>query len=209
MFTLHVLTRTGSFNVHIPISYNIHSNSVIRNRPLVLVLLRGSAFDHNFIPHSGQHFYKSINSHAVSGQAATHCGLCFIANCFGKLGLVPAKCFHGFFYNVFLVHESTSRYFNNANIIFWRYRQAAFCILLFLLSHRMQRHRRFFSARVHKCRRYPFQHEFPRRRVALRPYPRIMPMIPLRVLSKEQEHGRSCSFDKEIFQLPLSGVNSS
>lgn len=66
MFTLHVLTRTGSFNNHVPISYNIHSNSVIRNRPLVLVLLRGSAFDHNFIPHSGQHFYKSINSHAIS-----------------------------------------------------------------------------------------------------------------------------------------------
>lgn len=164
MFTLHSLTHAGSFNVHIPISYNIHSNSVIRNRPLVLVLLRGSAFDHNFIPHSGQHFYKSINSHAISSQATTHCGLCFIANCFGKLGLIPAKCFHGFFYNVFLVH---------------------------------------------KCRRYPFQHEFPRRRVALRPYPRIMPMIPLRILSKEQEHGRSCSFDKGIFQLPLSGVNSS
>lgn len=164
MFTLHSLTHAGSFNDHVPISYNIHSNSVIRNRPLVLVLLRGSAFDHNFIPHSGQHFYKSINSHAISSQAATHCGLCFIPRSFGKLGLVPAKCFHGFFYNVF---------------------------------------------RVHKCRRYPFQHEFPRRRVALRPYPRIMPMIPLHVLSKEQEHGRSCSFDKGIFQLPLSGVNSS
>lgn len=113
MLTLHSLTHTGSFNDHIPISYNIHSNSVIRNRPLVLVLLRGSAFDHNFIPHSGQHFYKSINSHAISSQATTHCGLCFIANCFGKLGLVPAKCFHGFFYNVFFVHESTSLYFNN------------------------------------------------------------------------------------------------
>ena len=66
MFTLHSLTHAGSFNDHIPISYNIHSNSVIRNRPLVLVLLRGSAFDHNFIPHSGQHFYKSINSHSIS-----------------------------------------------------------------------------------------------------------------------------------------------
>lgn len=66
MFTLHVLTRTGSFNNHVPISYNIHSNSVIRNRPLVLVLLRGSAFDYNLIPHSGEHFHKSINSHAIS-----------------------------------------------------------------------------------------------------------------------------------------------
>ena len=209
MFTLHGITHTGSFNDHIPISYNIHSNSVIRNRPLVLVLLRGSAFDHNFIPHSGQHFYEGVNSHAVSGQATTNCGLCFIANCFGKLGLVPAKCFHGFFYNVFLVHESTSRYFNNAISYFDVIVKLFFCILLFLLSYRMQCHRRFFSALVHECRRYPFQHEFPRRRVALRPYPRIMPMTPLRVLSKEQEHGRSCSFDKEIFQLPLSGVNSS
>lgn len=114
MFTLHSLTHAGSFNDHIPISYNIHSNSVIRNRPLVLVLLRRSAFDYNLIPHSGEHFYEGINSHAISSQAATHCGLCFIANCFGKLGLVPAKCFHGFFYNVFLVYESTSLYFNNA-----------------------------------------------------------------------------------------------
>ena len=114
MFTLHVLTHTGSFNDHIPISYNIHSNSVIRNRPLVLVLLRRSTFDYNLIPHSGQHFYKSINSHAVSGQAVADCGLCFIPRSFCELSLVPAKCFHGFFYNVFLVHESTSHYFNNA-----------------------------------------------------------------------------------------------
>lgn len=114
MFTLLGLTHTGSFNDHIPISYNIHSNSVIRNRPLVLVLLRGSAFDHNFIPHSREHFYKSINSHAVSGQAVADCGLCFIPRSFCELSLVPAKCFHGFFYNVFLVHESTSHYFNNA-----------------------------------------------------------------------------------------------
>lgn len=114
MLTLHGLTHAGSFNNHIPISYNIHSNSVIRNRPLVLVLLRGSAFDHNFIPHSGQHFYKSINSHAVPGQAVADCGLCFMPRSFCKLGVVPAKCFHAFFYNVFLVHESTSLYFNNA-----------------------------------------------------------------------------------------------
>lgn len=209
MFTLHGLTHTGSFNDHVPISYNIHANSVIRNRPLVLVLLRGSAFDYNLIPHSGEHFHEGINSHAVPGQAVADCGLCFIPRSFCKLGLVPPKRFHGFFYNVFLVHESTSLYFNNAISYFGVIVKLFFCILLFLLSYRMQRHRAFFPAHVHKCRRYPFQHEFPRRRVALRPYPRIMPMIPLRILSKEQEHGRSCSFDKEIFQLPLSGVNSS
>lgn len=114
MLTLLGLTHTGSFNDHIPISYNIHSNSVIRNRPLVLVLLRGSAFDHNFIPHSREHFHEGINSHAVSGQAVADCGLCFIPRSFCELSLVPAKCFHGFFYNVFLVHESTSLYFDNA-----------------------------------------------------------------------------------------------
>lgn len=78
MLTLHGLTHTGSFNDHVPISYNIHSNSVIRNRPLVLVLLRRSTFDYNLIPHSREHFYKGINSHAVSGQAVADCGLCFI-----------------------------------------------------------------------------------------------------------------------------------
>lgn len=141
--------------------------------------------------------------------AATHCGLCFIPRSFCKLGLVPPKRFHGFFYNVFLVHESTSRYFNNAISYFGVIVKLLFVFYSFFSVTGCNVTGRFFSVRVHKCRRYPFQHEFPRRRVALRPYPRIMPMIPLRILSKEQEHGRSCSFDKEIFQLPLSGVNSS
>jgi hypothetical protein len=98
---------------------------------LVLVLLRGSAFDHNLITHGGQHFYEGINPHAVSGQAVADCGLCFIPRGFCELSLVPPKRFHGFFHNVFLVHESTSLYFNNTISYFGVIVKPQNCLFIF------------------------------------------------------------------------------